>query len=58
MISLGKIQGEPTEAAFLRAAQRSRLGQSDIREQNYPRLKELAFDSERKRMTTFHQSSG
>ena len=54
--SLGKIQGEPTEAAFLRAAKEADWDKV-ILEQNYPRLKELAFDSERKRMTTFHQTA-
>ncbi|MDD2832819.1 MAG: cation-translocating P-type ATPase [Methylotenera sp.] len=49
----GKIQGEPTEAALLRAAHEA--GWDKLKtEKNNPRLKELAFDSERKRMTTFH----
>lgn len=54
--SHGKIQGEPTEAAFLRTANDAGLDKV-ILEQAAPRLKELAFDSERKRMTTFHQTA-
>lgn len=49
----GKIQGEPTEAAFLRAAQEAGWDKAAL-EIETPRLKELPFDSERKRMTTFH----
>lgn len=51
--SHGKIQGEPTEVAFLRAAQEAGWDKV-ILAQDAPRLKELAFDSERKRMSTFH----
>jgi P-type Ca2+ transporter type 2C len=48
-----KIQGEPTEAAFLSLAQA--LGyDKNILLSKMPRVKELAFDSERKRMSTFH----
>ena len=51
----GKIQGEPTEAAFLRAAQEAGWDKAAL-EGEMPRLKELPFDSERKRMTTFHRT--
>jgi Ca2+-transporting ATPase len=49
----GKIHGEPTEAALLRAAQEAGWDKTAL-EGEMPRLKELPFDSERKRMTTFH----
>ncbi|MDP3678742.1 MAG: cation-translocating P-type ATPase, partial [Methylotenera sp.] len=49
----GKIHGEPTEAALLRAAQEAGWDKTAL-ENDSPRLKELPFDSERKRMTTFH----
>jgi Ca2+-transporting ATPase len=51
----GKIQGEPTEVAFLRAAQEAGWHKSTL-ELTAPRIKELPFDSERKRMTTFHRT--
>ncbi|MEO8417375.1 MAG: cation-transporting P-type ATPase, partial [Methylophilaceae bacterium] len=52
----GEIQGEPTEAAFLRVAQEAGWNKAAL-EQETPRLKELPFDSERKRMTTFHHTA-
>lgn len=50
----GKIHGEPTEAAFLRAAKEAGWDKT-VLESKMPRLMELPFDSERKRMTTFHK---
>ena len=49
----GKAMGEPTEAALLHAAQIAGYDKTAL-ESAAPRLKELPFDSERKRMTTFH----
>lgn len=49
-----KIIGTPTEAAHAILLAKSGLDKQKII-QNYPRIKELTFDSNRKRMTTIHQ---
>jgi len=51
-----KAHGEPTEAALLNAAQAAGWNKTALASEA-PRLKELPFDSERKRMTTFHGSA-
>lgn len=48
-----KIMGTPTEAAHLILAQKAGLDLDQLR-QTYPRIQELPFDSDRKRMTTLH----
>ena len=48
-----KVYGESTEVALLSAAQAAGWDKT-VLESEAPRLKELPFDSERKRMTTFH----
>ena len=53
----GKVHGEPTETALLRAAQEAGWDKV-VLETETLRLKELPFDSERKRMTTFHKIAG
>jgi P-type Ca2+ transporter type 2C len=49
------IVGDPTEGALVLAAVRLGLKKEKM-EEFYPRVGEVPFDSERKRMTTIHQS--
>jgi Ca2+-transporting ATPase len=51
----GKAQGEPTEAALLHAAQLAGYDKAAL-EHEAPRLLELPFEPERKRMTTLHRA--
>ncbi|MCF8161153.1 MAG: cation-translocating P-type ATPase [Polaromonas sp.] len=46
-------QGDPTETALVVAAQTAGVDKA-AQDAQWPRLKELPFDSERKRMTTLH----
>ncbi|MCS7115053.1 MAG: cation-translocating P-type ATPase [Nitrososphaerota archaeon] len=48
-----RIKGDPTEGALLVAAAKAGFQQNEIRTR-YPRVGELPFSSERKRMTTVH----
>ncbi|MCS7124740.1 MAG: cation-translocating P-type ATPase [Candidatus Bathyarchaeota archaeon] len=50
------VSGDPTEGALLVAAAKANFGYAEIRKQ-YPRIGELPFSSERKRMTTIHSTS-
>ncbi|MBN2014372.1 MAG: calcium-translocating P-type ATPase, SERCA-type [Candidatus Altiarchaeota archaeon] len=50
-----RITGDPTEASLVVAASKARIKQSRINE-DYPRIAELPFDSNRKRMTTIHKT--
>lgn len=52
----GKAQGEPTEAALLHAATEAGWDKKTL-QHAMPRIKELAFDADRKCMTTFHQTA-
>ncbi|MGK7909431.1 MAG: cation-translocating P-type ATPase [Synechococcus sp.] len=49
-----RATGDPTETALAIAAARCGLYKTDL-DRLFPRLAELPFDSERKRMTTVHQ---
>jgi Ca2+-transporting ATPase len=49
-----RIVGDPTEGALVVAAARMGLDKEKL-EGAFPRLAEVPFDSDRKRMTTFHQ---
>ncbi|MDO9351493.1 MAG: HAD-IC family P-type ATPase, partial [Deltaproteobacteria bacterium] len=48
------IKGDPTEGALVVAATKAGLHQAELRLEN-PRIEEIPFSSERKRMTTIHQ---
>lgn len=50
-----KVRGDPTEGALVVVAAKANLSIEKIRDQ-FPRLGEIPFTSERKRMTTFHQT--
>jgi len=51
------IKGDPTEGALVVAAVKAGLHQAEERVEN-PRIEEIPFSSERKRMTTIHQIAG
>jgi Ca2+-transporting ATPase len=50
------VLGDPTEGALISAAANLGLMQTDL-EKTFPRVSEVPFSSERKRMTTLHQLS-
>lgn len=54
-IAGGERIGDPTELALLDMAKKYGVTRKNL-EKELPRVDELAFDSQRKRMTTFHQS--
>ncbi|MFP3941630.1 MAG: cation-translocating P-type ATPase, partial [Thermoanaerobaculia bacterium] len=52
-----RVEGDPTEGAFLLAARELDLDAESLR-RDHPRLAEVPFSSERKRMTTVHELEG
>jgi Ca2+-transporting ATPase len=52
-----RIQGDPTEGALVVLAAKAGLQVRDLRNR-HPRVDEVPFSSERKRMTTVHQAPG
>ncbi len=49
-----RMVGDPTEGALIVAAAKAALWRRDL-EPNYPRVAEVPFDSDRKRMSTIHE---
>jgi len=49
-----RVVGDPTEAAMLVAAAKADAAYTELATR-YPRVQEIPFDSDRKRMTTIHQ---
>jgi len=56
-ISNKEIFGDPTEIALLVCAAKATFFRENL-EQDFPRIHELPFDSERKMMTTIHKNKG
>ncbi|PVX23352.1 MAG: hypothetical protein CW691_10800 [Candidatus Bathyarchaeum sp.] len=52
-----KVLGDTTEGALVVAATKAGIDKENL-ESNYPRIQEVPFTSERKRMTTVHKSPG
>jgi Ca2+-transporting ATPase len=52
-----RIIGDPTEGALLVAANKANISWKEVRSR-YPRVGEIPFSSERKRMTTIHHNQG
>lgn len=50
-----RVKGDPTEGALVVVAEKAGFQQAEVKKQ-YPRVGELPFSSERKRMTTVHST--
>lgn len=51
------VQGDPVDTALVKAAQAAGLDLEQVR-QDFPRVNEIPFSSERKRMTSIHTQDG
>ena len=51
-----EIFGDPTEGALIVAAEKAALEKEEL-DDVYPRVREIPFTSERKRMTTVHKTA-
>ncbi|MCX6777057.1 MAG: HAD-IC family P-type ATPase, partial [Candidatus Micrarchaeota archaeon] len=51
------VSGDPTEGALVVAAEKAGIAQDELK-RRFPRIEEIPFDSERKRMTTIHKTPG
>ena len=54
VVSNGTVKGEPTETAFINALEKAGVSKSSL-DSEYPRVYEIPFSSQRKRMTTVHR---
>jgi Ca2+-transporting ATPase len=50
-----RVRGDPTEGALVVAAAKAGLGRTDLQAE-FPRMNEIPFTSESKRMTTLHET--
>jgi Ca2+-transporting ATPase len=57
MDASGKLAGDPTETALLASAHSAGFVRESLKQQ-FPRIAEIPFDSERARMSTLHQADG